>query len=757
MKKMETPSKDSLHHILQEIQAGRYVIPNFQREFEWSAWAVADLIESIIKDYFIGTLLLWHASPENVDSLSCEPLYAFAGTSKPEHIVLDGQQRLSALHYAFFAPNKKYPNRSKRCFFFIRLNEYINENYEETVFYEWDYKNIIKLYEDKEEQFEKKIIPLSLFTNEKDDYRDWLEGYEKYWLNKGIKDVTDEKVKIRKLFDELLHEYEISYIELDKKIDVAKVCDIFTKINSTGLNLDIFDLLNAILTPKNIFLKKYWRESNKEFNEFSDIIEARAVLQVMSILKQGYCSPSYLYYLVPKTRKVIRTSDGSREDVVLIDSKEEFDKLWNVSVEKIKEGIEILASTKMYGAISSRFLPYPSMIPIFAALQKEKDVGNYADKLAVNEKIKKWYWTSVFTQNYSSAVESQMARDFMDMKEWFKDDNAVPRVVTQFINDFNHFSLKDENNERSAVYIAIFNLLILKGAKDWGTFNLPEFSNLHDHHIVPKTWIKMKGDKLINNILNRTPLADATNRDMINDEMPNVYLKNILKKAKNQDTVYKMFESHMISRKAVDILMRDDFNKDDYEEFISEREKTILVEIKNLLGISSIQPLEKKQIDVDKDYEKIIIKGEGEYIEFKSSMRIDSQTHGVNKDIEHAIAKTISSFLNSDGGTLLIGVDDNGNLLGLENDYNTFKKKNRDGFRLHLIEIINHYIGKGTHQFVQCEIINIKDKDVCIVELSRSDKPVYVNDDEFYIRASASSQPLNKKQTIEYTKTHWKE
>ena len=103
------------------------------------------------------------------------------------------------------------------------------------------------------------------------------------------------------------------YIELDRDIDVSKVCDIFTQINSKGVTLDIFDLLNAILRPKDIFLKKMWHESKRELS-FTDPKKMKIyVLQVMSILEQAYCSAKYLYYLVPEAIKTIKAADGSRE------------------------------------------------------------------------------------------------------------------------------------------------------------------------------------------------------------------------------------------------------------------------------------------------------------------------------------------------------------------------------------------------------------------------------------------------------------
>lgn len=158
------------------------------------------------------------------------------------------------------------------------------------------------------------------------------------------------------------------------------------------------------------------------------------------------------------------------------------------------------------------------------------------------------------------------------------------------------------------------------------------------------------------------------------------------------------------------------------------------------------------------DWQVIIDKGENDLIEFKSSLRWDYRQEKVNKVLELVILKTISAFLNTEGGMLFIGVDDSGNTLGLENDYQTMSKKNSDGFLLTLTNLINQNLGKSLHKFIRINIISINEKDVCIVSVEKSDKPVFMGKnekEEFYIRASASSQPLGLKESYTYIRSHW--
>src|SRR5687768_9511141 len=104
MKDAQKPDHVSLNTLINYLREGRFVIPDFQREFEWKPWDIRELMRSIFLDYYIGSLLLWKGKSENFDALSCEPVYGFAGSGSPEFIVLDGQQRLTAMFYAFTAP-----------------------------------------------------------------------------------------------------------------------------------------------------------------------------------------------------------------------------------------------------------------------------------------------------------------------------------------------------------------------------------------------------------------------------------------------------------------------------------------------------------------------------------------------------------------------------------------------------------------------------------------------------------------------------
>ena len=103
--------------------------------------------------------------------------------------------------------------------------------------------------------------------------------------------------------------------------------------------------------------------------------------------------------------------------------------------------------------------------------------------------------------------------------------------------------------------------------------------------------------------------------------------------------------------------------------------------------------------------------------------------------------------MNSDGGNLFIGVDDKQNALGLDLDYGTLKKPDRDGFQVHIGNLLNSYIGKEVMKLWKLDWPNYDDKQICLVKITAANKPVYVTyegKEEFFVRKEGSSQPLSR-------------
>ena len=624
MKDAQKPDHVSLTTLIGRLREGRYEIPDFQREFEWEPWDIRELMRSIFLDYYIGSLLLWKGAPDSFANLACEPLYGFTGTRDPSHIVLDGQQRLTAMYYAFFAPNMPAPKRRNRFLYFIRVDQFMQEAYDEAFHYEWT-RYGENLVGDRTAQFDTHMFPLAVVGQGGWELFTWVQGYETHWSSrhtdaKALGDDNQSGMAARHVanaarFGEyvrtLTEEYQIAYIELDRELEIDKVCDIFTQINSRGIRLDVFDLINALLKPKGLQLKKLWREAAPKL-DFVDTKRMNVyILEVMSILRQAYCSPKYLYYLLPGQIKKVRDPDGSLHNEVLVASIAEFEQRWHEAVDWLMRAIELLRSPHEFGAISSQYMPYVSILPVFAAAHAAARALPAIRQLSAQRKLRHWYWASVFTSRYSGSVESTSARDFLALKAWFADDAAEPALIGEFKARFRSLELRRETKRGTSVYNGIFNLLVLRGAQDWMTGTVPQHGELDDHHIVPKSWGQGQGrdlDTSIDTILNRTPLTAETNRKVIKDDLPNKYLPDLIN-ANGEAIVRATLESHFISPVAFEILLRNSFNTSDYEAFLTERQRTLQEAIEDLLVKERLDlPPQLRELDAQVDATELAVR-----------------------------------------------------------------------------------------------------------------------------------------------------
>ncbi len=156
-----------------------------------------------------------------------------------------------------------------------------------------------------------------------------------------------------------------------------------------------------------------------------------------------------------------------------------------------------------------------------------------------------------------------------------------------------------------------------------------------------------------------------------------------------------------------------------------------------------------ERIDSPEEVIEMIKKGETDKIEFKSTLRINLHTGDTDKKVENSALKTITGFLNSGGGTLLIGVNDSGEILGIEKD----KFLNNDRFNLHFTNLFKERIGNLFLNHIDFEIISITDKQVLKVECIKSNKPVFLKTErgeEFYIRVGPASVLLTGSKLIQY-------
>jgi CheY-like chemotaxis protein len=159
---------------------------------------------------------------------------------------------------------------------------------------------------------------------------------------------------------------------------------------------------------------------------------------------------------------------------------------------------------------------------------------------------------------------------------------------------------------------------------------------------------------------------------------------------------------------------------------------------------------------------ELIKRIESDNVEFKSSFQWDVRNNRENKELQHEVLKAIASFLNTDGGTVLIGVEDNGNIFGLEKDISTLRNGSLDSFERHLVQQIENSIGKKYLFNLKIRFENILGHDVCAVYVRKSSQPAFLklkkkNKDgnaedslELYVRTGNSKRSLNPLEIYEY-------
>ena len=159
---------------------------------------------------------------------------------------------------------------------------------------------------------------------------------------------------------------------------------------------------------------------------------------------------------------------------------------------------------------------------------------------------------------------------------------------------------------------------------------------------------------------------------------------------------------------------------------------------------------------------------ESHKIEFKSTYRLDLQRFKKgdgkkiqSKEVEKEISVTISPMANSEGGILLIGVDDDGKILGLESDYNLLQNPNDDEFQRMIWQSIQNSIQNMTYiSKLKLSLIQKNSKKICLVEIPRSTEPIFIHENhtqKSYVRIGSKSEKFTPIDFMKYSKTRFVE
>ncbi len=550
-----TPDNQSLFTLVEKAQKKQLVLPDFQRSFVWPYTAIKDLLISIFKGYYIGSILLLDADSKSLP-FAFRPIEGVEGLANDDLIqkyILDGQQRITTLHYVLYAPenvNLKYTSSPYR--FFLNLDHFMADDLEQAI-YGTRTKDSTRLIEHKEQQFKQKVVPFTSLTSS--GWQEWLQEY--------VNAADDDSSKAKRAVEVLawsnklqsFFNFQTTAMTLDKVAEddddgIAEICAVFEKMNSTGVKLTVFDLLTARLYRSNISLRELWKtayQENENLNAFSDEdpgVYAVIILRVIGLLRGLDVKASNLINLSP------------------VNFVEDFKR----ATSALDKALQKIRSTQGYGAFDKKWLPYPSMAAPLAALIDLSHV----EKLdaTATKSIDKWYWGSVFNERYSSAVESTTARDFKDIRNYLIGKNESSEVLKEISLASTEPNLLNKlystNRTRSSVYSGVMCLTAINGARDFRIDDPITLHTLDDHHIFPKNYLVKRyrngdirlTDNQINCILNKTLISDRTNRK-ISNKAPSEYIKDTELVDTTQTDL--ILSKHFINSDAKDAMHNDDF------------------------------------------------------------------------------------------------------------------------------------------------------------------------------------------------------
>lgn len=546
----EDTNPRQLSELLREINEGKSVLPDFQRDFVWEPRATQELIVSIANNYPAGSILRVR------DSHNLFATREFEGAPRANQthtfLVLDGQQRLTSLYQAFYGVGEHR--------YFIRLAPLMEGvDFEDCIFY---YKANSPWFKKRDENFEiqaeELILPLSTLMGRQGGFLKW----EKEIRRLRPVDTRDEfEERCNEIYETWLKSIEVysfPVVTLSKETQPDALCTIFETLNRTGVKLSVFELLTARFWPQGIQLRKLWDDACQHYPIIADYeIDPYYVLQAISLASRE--NPSC-----------------KRKDILDL-KPDAITNWWDRVIGGLAYGLQILQDD--CHVMMPKWIPYQTMFPPLAAILAMSDDASGLDVGVVRSRVRRWIWCSVFGQMYESSPNTQATKDVIELKSWLG-GGEEPESVKSFV--FNPESLREVTPRQRAVYRGTMCLILgsQTGARDFHkgsliTRTLIDTEHIDDHHIFPDNFLQTtlgitrRVDR--DCIINRT-LIDRNTNILISDKKPSEYLQLISNKLNSEFS--EILESHLLPPNPDSALFHDD-----YEGFLTERLGAISKEI----------------------------------------------------------------------------------------------------------------------------------------------------------------------------------
>ena len=566
-----------LQDLLKEIGSGKIQLPDFQRGWVWDNDRIRSLIASVSREFPIGSVLTLKAKDTDIrfKTRFVEGVNIAGVHREPETLILDGQQRLTALFQTLMSKNgvstRNARGRTRRLYYYFDMKACLGnetEREEAVVSCGEDHSLQVLTSNGKAEpidlsstqnQYENHMFPVhKIFES-----AGWRQGYMKHWNQ------DTEKIDLLFTFEtkiiEPFNRYNVPVIELGDAPKEA-VCLVFEKVNTGGITLTVFELLTASLAAEDFQLRDDWKLRKKRLRKHE-------VLQKLDGI-------NFLQALTLVATKNKGAAVSCKRKEILELNREHYEE-WAAQIEDgFVKAVRFLHRQKIFNA---KDVPYSAqLVPLAAILT---DLGNLSETEEVQRKIARWYWCGVLGEMYARSTDTRAAIDFSTVPIWIKENGKEPPTIADA--SFQEKRLPELRTRGSALYKGIHALIMhdrsLRKCCDFRTgIPIDEkifFADSIDiHHIFPRAWCKEEGIAPgdYNSIINKTAISARTNR-MIGGRAPSVYLQRIQDEAGIDDV--KMNE-----RLAAHLICANTLRADDFWGFYEVRKKALLDIIKKAMN-----------------------------------------------------------------------------------------------------------------------------------------------------------------------------
>jgi len=593
-------TKRNLYEILKDVNSGKIQLPDFQRGWVWDDDRIKGIIASVAKSFPIGAVMLLETGNENI-RFKTKPVEGVVGLNgtKPEMLILDGQQRITSLYQAIITNRVVNTRNSKgyeiKRWYYIDMVKALDtdSDLEEAIFSINENKiitenigrDIILDLSTEENEFKNLMYPVSMVDN----YDEWRTKFIEYW------DYDRDKIKFWNEFEKKIikgfNGYNLPVIVMKKENTKEAVCQVFEKVNTGGVSLTVFELLTASFASDEFDLKADWEDIKNKFKPYkilnntsnTDIIQAITLYSTFN--KRLAAITSGLTENIPSV-------SAKRKEMLNL-TLSEYLKYRDEIVEGFIKSSKILVENHIF---NSRDLPYSTqLVPMAAILAK---LGDKIDNVGNKNKLMRWFWCGVFGELYGSANETRYALDMIQVTDWIENNAEEPKTI--YDANFSPSRLNTLRTRNSAAYKGVYALMMDENTKDWLSATKIDFStyfseSIDIHHIFPVAWCE-KNNIPRNDydcIINKTPLSGRTNR-IVSGDAPSKYLERLKKYAGVSDSEFNdILRSHVVSP--------DYMYKDDFYGFFNNRKEQILQRIEKAIG---------KQIPRDQ-----LIEEEGKFVD----------------------------------------------------------------------------------------------------------------------------------------------